>query len=147
MLAYGSHRTDRLYSPIDCMMNQREANNRRVMTLGGRDPALDGGGLGGAAAQVALHRRPAIAADDFGITREEALLGLGRVARRSRRLVGGRGGEIALIGRLIILLIGMRRGSIRACCWLLAWPAGGLIARAALGFRLAVGHLVGVERA
>src|SRR5262245_54598751 len=112
-------------------------------SLGGGDPALDSGGLGGAAAQVALDRGPVLAADDLAVAREEALLGLGRVARR-------RGG--AAVG---LDDVGFRRrlgdGALLLDCGRSrAAPLADLLSRGAalagaLGFGLAVRHLVGIH--
>src|SRR5256885_1578010 len=52
--------------------------------FGGGDPPFDRRGLGRAALQVALDSLPVRATDDLAIAREEALLGLGRVARWRR---------------------------------------------------------------
>src|SRR5262245_39766137 len=50
--------------------------------LGGGDPAVDRGGLGRAAAQVALDGLPVLAANLLAVAGKEALLGLGGVLRR-----------------------------------------------------------------
>src|SRR5689334_15005167 len=107
--------------------------------LGRGDPALDGGGLGGAALQVVLDGRPGLAADDLAVAGEEAALGFGRVARRWGSATVGLGAAGLVAVRRFVDLDRLGGPGLRT----LGLLPGVLALPFALG--VAVGHQVGVH--